>query len=181
MRRIPAVGFIVLMIGVATHVSALAQSREGDNVATLGLGLGYPGLYGASSMPPLFLSFDHAFRDRITGGGIVSFSTSSYSDGPYKWSYTYIFLGVRGAYHFADEIKDLKNTDLYGGVTLGYNIVSNSFSGPTLNGYNYSAGGSYFQFGIFVGGRYFFSPRWAATAELGYDIGYFKIGISYKP
>lgn len=181
MRRLLAAGIILLGTSMVIHSGSFAQSRKGDNVATLGLGLGYPGIYGSSGMPPLFLSFDHAIQDRWTVGGIVSYSTSSYSFAVDKWSYTYFFLGARGAYHFADEFKDLRNVDLYGGITLGYNIVSASFSGPNASIYNYSAGGSYFQFGLFVGGRYFFSPKWAATAELGYDIGFFKVGISYKP
>jgi hypothetical protein len=34
--------------------------------------------------------------------------------------------------------------------------------------------------GFFVGARYFFSPNWAAYAELGYTISFFNIGMSYK-
>jgi hypothetical protein len=171
---------VVLLITLLLVSTSSAQSKKGENVVTAGLGLGYPGVYGTSGVPPIFASFDHAIQNRISVGGIVAYSSSSYSFTVDKWSYTYIFLGARGAYHFAEEIKDLKNFDLYGGIDLGYNIVSAKFSGQNSALYPYSAGGSYFQFGIFVGGRYFFSQRWAATAELGYDIGYFKIGVSYK-
>ncbi len=160
--------------------AAFGQSSKGQNDATLGLGLGYPGVYGSAGMPPLFFTFDHAIQDRFSIGGMASYATSSYSFAVDKWSYSYLFLGARGAYHFADAIRDLRNTDLYGGITLGEVIVSNSFSGPNASIYNYTAGTSYFQFGLYVGGRYFFSPNWAATAELGYDIGYFKVGITYK-
>lgn len=177
--RLAASLFLFLITALMVSGS-YAQSRNGESVVTFGLGLGYPGVYGSSSLPPLFLTYDHAIQDRISIGGMVSYSTSSYSFTADKWSYTYMFVGGRGAYHFADEIKGLKNTDLYGGVTLGYVIVSSSFSGRDARIYNYSAGGSYFQFGLYVGGRYFFSPKWAGTAELGYDIGFFKIGISYK-
>lgn len=180
MKRLLAVGLASLVVSVLMVSSSAAQSKKGENIATLGLGLGYPGVYGSSSLPPLFLSFDHALQDRISLGGIASYATSSYSVAVDKWSYNYLFLGARGAYHFAEEIKNLKDVDLYGGITLGYVIVSNSFTGANATIYNYSAGGSYFQFGLYVGGRYFFSPKWAGTAELGYDIGYFKVGISYK-
>jgi len=71
-----------------------------------------------------------------------------------KWSYSYFFIGARGAYHFADEIKDLKNVDRYGGITLGYNLVTNKFSGQQGVLTDYSAGGSYLQFGVYIGGRY---------------------------
>ena len=180
MKRLLSAG-VLFFLATALMVSvSSAQSKKGESIATLGLGLGYPGLYGSSSMPPLFLSFDHAIESDISVGGILSYSSSSYSFAVDKWSYTYIFIGARGGYHFADRIKDLKNVDLYGGITLGYNIVNSSFSGPNASLFNYSVGASYFQFGIYAGGRYFFSPKWAATAELGYDIGYFKVGISYK-
>lgn len=180
MKRFLALGLLLLGLAALVPPHSVAQSKKGESVATLGLGLGYPGVYGSAGVPPLFFTFDHAIQDRISIGGTASYATSSYSFAVDKWSYSYLFLGARGAYHFADEIKDLKNVDLYGGITLGYVIVSSSFSGPNASIYNYSVGASYFQFGLYAGGRYFFSPRWGVTAELGYDIGYFKIGVSYK-
>lgn len=180
MRKLLAV-VVVALISVLLVSTSSAQAKKGENVVTLGLGLGYPGVYGSSGVPPIFGSFDHAIQNRISVGGIVAYSSSSYSFTADKWSYTYIFVGARGAYHFADEIKDLKNMDLYGGIDIGYNIVSSKFSGREAAVYNfYSVGGGYFHFGVFVGGRYYFSQQWAATAELGYDIGYFKVGVSYK-
>jgi hypothetical protein len=179
MRKLFAV-VVALLISVLLVSTSSAQAKKGENVVTLGLGLGYPGVYGTTGMPPIFGTFDHAIQDRISVGGMVSYSGSSYSVGSDKWTYTYFFIGARGAYHFADEIKDLKNTDLYGGINIGYNIVNSSFSGKDAGVYNYSVGGGYFHFGIYVGGRYYFSKQWAASAELGYDIGYFKIGVSYK-
>lgn len=180
MRKILAALTVLVVISALLVSVSDAQSKKGENVITAGLGLGYPGLYGTGSMPPIFLSFDHAIVQNIAVGGIVSYSTSTYDLTVDKWSYTYIFIGARGSYHFADQIKDLKNVDLYGGLTLGYNIVSAKFSGANEKLYPYSAGGSYFGFGIYVGGRYYFTPKFAATAELGYDIGFFKVGVSYK-
>ncbi len=180
MKRLASVSLLIFIATALMVSESAAQSKMGENVATFGLGLGYPGVYGSSGLPPLFVSLDHAIQERISIGGTVSYATSSYSFAVDKWSYNYVFVGARGAYHFADEIKDLKNFDLYGGLTLGYVIVSSSFSGANAAIYNYSVGSSYFQFGLYAGGRYFFSPKWAATAELGYDIGYFKVGISYK-
>jgi len=176
---------LVILVTVLT-ISALlaspssAQSKKGESIITAGLGLGYPGAYGSAGMPPIFVAFDHAIVPRISVGGIVSYSTSSYEFVRDKWSYSYIFFGARGAYHFSEHIRDLKDVDLYGGLTLGYHVVSAKFSGVDERLHPYSAGGSYFGFGIFVGGRYFFTPKWAATAELGYDIGFLKIGVSYK-
>lgn len=171
---------LLVLFSMVIAPSSLAQSKNGENVITAGLGLGYPGAYGTAGMPPIFVSFDHGIVHNISVGGVVSFSTSSYEFVSDKWSYTYIFVGARGAYHFAEQLKDLKNFDLYGGLTLGYHIVSAKFSGRDEQLIPYKAGGGYFGFGIFVGGRYYFSPKFAATMELGYDIGFLKIGASYK-
>ncbi len=180
MKRILAVLTVMAVITALLVSVSNAQAKKGENVITAGLGLGYPGAYGSAGMPPIFLSFDHAVVQNIAVGGIVSYATSSYNFAVDKWSYSYIFVGARGTYHFADQIKDLKNVDLYGGLTLGFHIVSASFSGQNEKLYAYSAGGGYFGFGIYVGGRYYFTPKFAATAELGYDIGFFKVGVSYK-
>jgi hypothetical protein len=180
MKKLLSVLTVLLVLTALLASFSNAQPLKGDNVITAGLGLGYPGLYGSSGMPPIFISFDHGIIKNISVGGIVSYSTSSYDFGVDKWSYSYIFVGARGAYHFADQIKDLKNIDLYGGMTLGYHIVSSKFDGREQLLHGYNAGGGYFGFGFYVGGRYYFTPKFAATAELGYDIGYVKIGISYK-
>lgn len=170
----------MLLVTVLIVPGSSAQEKKGETVITGGLGLGYPGVYGSSGMPPIFISVDHAVVPKISIGGIVSYSTSSYSFTHDKWSYSYIFIGARGAYHWGEVLKDVKNIDLYAGATLGYHIVSAKFSGTDERLHPYSAGGSFFGGGFYVGGRYYFSPKWAATAELGYDIGFLKIGISYK-
>jgi hypothetical protein len=181
MKKTLALLAVTLMITALLVPSSSAQEKKGESVITAGLGLGYPGVYGSGKMPPIFLSFDHAIQPKISIGGIVSYSTSTYDFVRDNWSYTYIFFGGRGAYHFgSDLIKNAKNVDLYGGLTLGYHVVSAKFSGVDEKLHPYSAGGSYFGFGIFLGGRYYFTPNLGATAELGYDIGFFKIGVSYK-
>ncbi len=180
MKKILVLVTAIIVVSTLSVSVSSAQAKMGESVITAGLGLGYPGAYGSSGMPPVFLSFDHAIQPKISIGGVVSYSTSSYSFVSDKWSYSYIFIGARGSYHFGEVLKDVKNIDLYGGLTLGYHVVSAKFSGENEKLHPYNAGGSYFGFGIYVGGRYYFSPKFAATAELGYDIGFLKIGVSYK-
>lgn len=180
MNHVLSVLTVILLTAALAVSPSNAQGKNGESIITAGLGLGYPGAYGTAGVPPIFLSFDHGIVHNISVGGIVSFSTSTYEWVADKWSYSYIFIGARGAYHYAHHIKGLKNTDLYGGLTLGYHVVSAKFSGRDERLIPYKAGGSYFGFGIFFGGRYFFSPKFAATAELGYDIGFLKLGVSYK-
>ena len=181
MKKFLTLCAVVLLVSSLAITGASAQPKNGDNVITAGLGLGYPGLYGTSGMPPIFVSFDHGIVSNFSVGGIVSYSTSSYEfASDYKWSYTYMFVGARGAYHFGPMMKEIpKNIDLYAGVTLGYHIVSTSFTGKNEALVPYSAGGSYMGFGFYGGARYYFTPKFGATAEVGYDIGYLKIGISY--
>lgn len=181
--------WVLAVVGMTLLAASacFAQAKTGDKLISVGLGLGYPGIYGSSSIPPIFLAYEQCVYPKITVGGMATYSSSSYSSVHHvqgvtaKWSYSYIFLGGRGAYHFgADVLKDVKNVDLYGGITIGFNIVSHSYTGPSGGIVGYSAGGGYFHGGFFGGGRYFFSDRFGAMAELGYDIGYFKIGFTYK-
>jgi len=179
---------VVVMVALALMSTlSFAQAKKGDNMISAGIGFGYPGYYGTPGMPPIFAWYEHCVYPKITVGGMASYSSSSYTGGTYqgqveKWTYTYIFIGARGAYHFAEDlIKDNKNVDLYGGITIGYNIVNSSYSGPSQDVVGlYTVGASYFHFGFYGGGRYFFSKNFGAMAEVGYDIGYFKIGVTYK-
>jgi len=179
---------VVLLVAlVLVSTVSFAQAKKGDNLISAGVGFGYPGYYGASGMPPIFAMWEHCIYPKITVGPMASYATSSFTTGivqgkEEKWTYTYIFIGARGAYHFAEDLmKDNKNVDLYGGLSFGYNIVNNDYSGPAQQYAGlYSVGASYVHFGFFAGGRYFFSPKFAALGEIGYDIGYFKIGLTYK-
>jgi hypothetical protein len=65
---------------------------------------------------------------------------------------------------------------------LGYNIVSSKTTGtvPYYGWAGSSASASYLEFGLFIGGRYYFSPKLAAQVELGYGLGILNIGIAYK-
>ncbi len=169
---------VLLMLVAVAASSMIAQPafRKGDNLVSAGLGIGLAGAYGTSTLPPIFGMYEKAIHPNISVGGLVSFSGSNFEFFGGKWKYSYIVLAARGAYHYL--IPDTKNLDTYGGLTLGYSIVSSSVEGiqtPLA-----SASGSYVFFGIFVGGRYYFTPQWSAMAELGYDVGVIKIGATYR-
>ncbi len=184
MKQLLAVLAMLLCLSLVVASPMYAQSNafnKGDKVVSLGIGYGLGGLYGSSSTPPISLSFDYGLDvPKISVGGLVAYAGSSDDYYYASWKYTYIVIGARGAYHF---LEDNKNIDAYGGIILGYNIVSSSVTWN--NGYNQfayssSASGSYMLFGAFVGGRYYFSPKFAAFAELGYGAGIITAGISYK-
>jgi hypothetical protein len=175
MKRILLVA-VMLIVAISMSFAQMAYNK-GDQVINLGLGIGgFAGGYGSSGIA-ITGGYESGVTENISVGGVVGYSSSTYDYGfgsGDSWKYTYILIGARGAYHL--DLLHKSNFDTYGGILLGYNIVS--YSGPSL-GY-YSPGASYLAFGIFVGGRYYFDPNWAVQAELGYGLGILNIGIAYK-
>ena len=186
--------FVILLICVYS-VNLFAQEsvertaeypvtfQPGEKIVQGGLGFGMMGVYGDVVIPPISFSIDIAKEIEgfpISFGGIIGLAKSeydwsyAYSD-EYKWTYTYFLLGARAAYHL--KLKSPK-IDPYGGLMLGYNIVS--VKEPDNNPVGYSSKSSYMMYGFYGGARYFFNPKMAVYAELGYGFGYLNLGISYK-
>jgi hypothetical protein len=134
--------------------------KKDDKVINVSLGLG--GGYGI----PVQGSFEYGITKDIGVGAMVGY-------GLYKVSgitVNNILVGAKGNYHyqFVDKL------DTYGSVILGYNVASVSGAGSNLGSY----GGIFYSFG--VGGRYYFKPKIAALAELGYGLANLNIGIAIK-
>lgn len=178
-----------LVIVLATEGAAKGMYDQKAKVAQFGIGIGgIGGFYGSSSLPVLSAGLDFGVHEFVSVGGVVGYSTSKFESpvffvtpgnrGTYSWRYSYITIAARGSYHAPLEVK---NTDLYGGVGLGYTIVSSKYEGPAQTGFIATgSSGSYMFFGIHVGGRYYFSPSFAAFAELGYGFGILNVGVALK-
>lgn len=156
--------------------------QPGEKIVQAGLGFGMMGVYGDVVIPPISFSVDIAKEIEgfpISFGGIIGLAKSeydwSYWTDEYKWTYTYFLLGARAAYHLKLESPKI---DPYGGIMLGYNIVS--VKEPDSYPVGYSSKSSYMMYGFYGGARYFFNPKMAVYAELGYGFGYLNLGISYK-
>lgn len=175
--------FFLLLFAVLT-VNTHAQStfKKGEMVGQLGLGFGFAGIYGDTGFPPLTIGLQYGIEDKISVGGLVGYTSSS-SDFFYgKWSYSYVVIAARGEYHFLDNPKTT-NLDAYGGLTLGYAIVSSSFEESAAYvdyPFRTSTSGSYGVVGIHAGVRYYFNPNIAVVGELGYGIGYLTVGVAYR-
>lgn len=175
---------ILVNMTILLFVSSLSFAqvyKKGVTNLNAGVSIGsLAGLYGTSDFPPLSLGLQFGIHEALSVGGIVGYSSSTYVISgwatEWTWVYRYIFVGARGEYHFVD--LDVKDMDLYVGLTLGYNIVS--FSEPS--GYTgfYTAQGSYPLYGFHVGARYMFSPNIGVFGELGYGIGYIALGLNVK-
>jgi len=186
MKQIWTISAIVLL-AAAFVLPGVASAQDNawhqkDMVLSAGVGIGLAGLYGTSSTPPIFAAFETGVAEKITLGGLVAYSGSSEDFVYGSWKYTYIIIEARGAYHFLDHNPKI---DAYGGVGLGYNIVSASttWKDPTaqnLFGGTYSASASYMIFDLFAGARYYFSPKFAVQGEVGYGVGFLRIGVAYK-
>ncbi|MEO9475561.1 MAG: outer membrane beta-barrel protein [Cyclobacteriaceae bacterium] len=164
---------LMILSLVAISEMALAQHEAGDKNLNVGLGLGSTFASGSTTIPPLGASFEIGIKDEISVGGYLGYSASELKSGGFTAKYSYTIIGVRGSYHY-DLLGDPK-IDTYGGLMLGYNVAGVDWDGP---GNAASAGGV--SYSLYVGGRYAFSDKVGAFAELGYGIAYLQLGANVK-
>ena len=158
---------------------------KGDKVLNLGVGLGgrlYSGSYYTNKTPPISGSFEVGIKDELFDeksslgiGGYVGYTGAKYDYSGYGWKYTDVVIGVRGSLHY----QLIDNLDSYTGLMLGYDIVSAKSFG-TMGTYAGNATASGLAYSWFLGGRYYFSERFAGLLELGYGIAYLNIGVAIK-
>lgn len=162
--------FAIGVIAFSFQKSNAQSYEQGSTVAHLGVGVG--GGFGL----PISISADYGWKEKISLGGILGFSSRTEDLVFFKANYTYIFIAARGAYHFDLGVDKL---DPYAGVLLGYNAASVGLDpdpGPPFN--NITAGGAVY--GGFLGARYGFTDKIGGFAELGYGMGAATIGLTYK-
>lgn len=157
----------------ATFASGQGRYDKGDVLLNLGVGVGYTYFGGGV---PVVLSADFAVNDVITVGPFLGYT----SWGGYRsFRYSATDIGVRGSYHFS-ELFEIRNeeVDVYGGLALGYSITSTNydygsfgFSDPYPNRVI---------FGLHAGVRYFFAPKVAGFAELGFGQAVLAVGLTFK-
>ena len=122
----------------------------------------------------------HAQHLLLTGFAGMSNYQGDLQDKKFTFSGAHVAGGIGLAYEVTDQF------DIYGGVMLGYNIASESFSTTNPNNgvvqaYNdNSTSSSAVTFSLYGGARYMFNEHVGAFAELGYNIAYLSIGVSFK-
>jgi hypothetical protein len=191
MKRLKSI-LLALPFVIASVTTASSQSyKVGVNVINAGIGFGYSIGYVANSTatPVLSASFEHGFRDVGPGtlglGGIISHQSATYKDenilGTYRQHWDATYIGFRATWH--PDILVTGTYDVYGALQLGYVNYGYSFSGTGLYenaASNYKSSlSSGAGLGLIVGGRYYFSDKIGAFAELGYDLSYLKLGASF--
>jgi hypothetical protein len=174
----------LLIISLTIFISTTLFAQKGGyskGNKLLNIGVGVNSYY--SSGFPLGASFEVGITDEISVGANIDYLSSKYDYGyGYSDKFTATYFGARGSYHF-NEILNIDNDkiDLYAGVTLGFRSFKYKSSS---SGYTYYTSGSYgsgVYFGAFAGGKYYFTDKVAAFAELG-AIGStnVRLGVAFK-
>jgi hypothetical protein len=178
--------FAIVAMAAIIGLSANAQENlffKGDQVINIGLGLGstvYTGTYYKTSIPPVSISFEQGVKEGVLEkgvigvGGYMGYSSYKWEYTNYGWKYSNFIIGARGTFHY----PLLDKIDTYTGILLGYRVVSVSEIGNVIG--NYNSSGSNVIWSWYAGGRYYFSEKLGAMAEIGYGITYLNIGIAYK-
>lgn len=170
---------VVMTVAAFTHAQG-QQFQLGSNAVNVGVGFGTALSGLGTGRPAISASYEHGLWE--AGPGVIglgayagltgyTYKTEGYTQ---KWNYTVI--GVRGAYHY-HGFTSVPQLDPYGGVMLGYNIVSYSATGDYTGPNTYGSG---LGFSLFLGSRWFFSDNLAAFAELGYGVSVLNAGIAFK-
>ncbi len=165
-----------------TTFSYAQQFQKGTTVVNAGIGLG-TALGGlGKARPAISLSLDRGVWP-VGGPGVISLggylgnTGYKYSSGGYTAKWNYFIVGARGAYHY-NGFSSVPKLDVYGGAMLGYNIVNYSSDGNDVDISN--SYGSGIGFSGFLGGRWFFTERIGAYAELGYGVSVLNAGLAIK-
>jgi hypothetical protein len=191
----------ILLLAVVT-VSVAQQKQpstdcegafsKGTNIIGVGVGVGdlyWVGSGYTSSFPvnPT-VTWDMSITNKLGIGNIgvglmLSYASSKLDEGGgYTYTYTGIFAGVRGTYHFIIAKSD--KFDPYAGVMLGYVFSSNTNNLPSYgytNPYGSPIKNGGFLPGFFAGVHYYFSPAFGVNGEVGYDgFSFVLVGVAFR-
>ncbi len=179
----------------STHILNLGVGFGGVNYYSGYRGYGYR--YKVS--PAFSLSYEQAYPKKLGPGYLglgayLGFQRSSstynyfYNDHGYKGDYYYkhswsnYMVAARGAYHF--DFLNSEKAELYAGLLVGLRIQTYHYESdnpdPKYYNYRYTGSNVFPTYSLFVGGRWYFVPKVALFAEVGYGISYLTAGLSFK-
>ena len=95
-----------------------------------------------------------------------------YTNGDY--TYSFIPISAMADYHFPLQASQF---DPFAGLGLGYDVVNTTYAGTGISSPGYKSG--LFLVGQ-IGARYFFSPGFAARAEVGFGDAFLGLGVDFK-
>ncbi|MCX6567124.1 MAG: hypothetical protein NTW38_12030 [Candidatus Aminicenantes bacterium] len=171
MKRIVLVTVLALAVLAGTAAAGTKEFWKGGIYVTPQIGFSS---WGGSL--PLGVSGEYGVTENIGVGGSVmgQFWSEEF------WKVSLITIAAEANYHFTK--LDADKVDLYAGAGLGYSVVSVSYNTGYSSG---SAAASGLSLYPLVGGRYWFSPKIAASLKLyGYLVGSYTgfggaIGVTF--
>ena len=166
---------VLAIVGSISIANAQEVFHKGTTAINAGVGLG--SYYSGLAIPPLSVSLDYGVTGNmingnngsISVGGFLGYTATKKFYGDAGASIA--VLGARGAFHYQFAPK----LDTYAGLMLSYDIVSSNYDAFA----NYIKG-SRVDWSIFLGGRYFFTEKVGAFAELGYGFYNLNLGVTFK-
>lgn len=172
-------GLPLALILLASGFNSKGQEfKVDDNVLSIGFGLGSThDLYYGSAWPALLATYERGFKEIndvgiISLGAIAAFQHQSWGD--LDWNNFYLM--ARGGFHLT--MLDIDKLDVYGGISLGLRFYSEPYyATATARETETHVSPDY---GLFVGGRYYFTENVAVFSELLYDVSWLKLGVSFK-
>jgi len=187
MKKITLIAFTFIAITSCQLKAQEPTFQKGNKVLNASIGLGsvlYSGIGYSTQVPPIALSLELGVKDDLLTenlslglGGYLGYSKNKwdYSYYNYGWTYTNIVIGGRVSAHY----PILDKLDTYGGMMIGFNIVSSKEYGVN-NGFTSTANGSGLVWATYIGGRYYLTPKIAVLGEIGYGIAWLNFGVSFK-
>ena len=174
MKKIQFIFLLALGLLAGTQSFAQLSIDKGTKFINLGIGVGG---YGGTSGIAFGGSADFGVAPNITVGGQVAYRSFNYGYIGVNDKINYLYFAARGSYHF-NQLLNLSTdkVDLYAGIGIGYESVSYSASFGT----GFSTFGSGIYVPIHLGGRYFFSEKVGAFAELGAGVSPLMLGVTFK-
>lgn len=170
----------ILSIALVLSLCALKSNAQNgafsNNDKLLNIGIGVNSFYDGGI--PFGASFEKGITDKISVGANFDYLSTNYGSSGIELKFTAIYLAARGSYHFNELLKIKSNQlDVYAGPSVGYRIFNwNDDSASLGNKY-----GSGIFIGVHIGGKYYFTDKIGAFAELG-DIGSTnaRLGLAFK-
>ncbi len=139
-------------------------------------------------LPPIGLRAEHRFGRQYSFGVEVAHSVSQKTDfftpteEVREYQNTSYFVGLRNAVHC--DCQRAENIDLYGGLTLGYNltymeVLNGEFGPPEWHRDIRPRRGSLTYSG-FLGIRYACGPWLSLSGEIGFGVSLVQLGVGIK-
>jgi hypothetical protein len=173
--------FLLLVFGLMNVNAQTSTFIAGDKVLNLGVGFGnYNSGYNVV-VPPVSVSFEVGLKGNFLDKGVIGLggylAYASYKEADYTaenyWTNNKTVIEIRGTLHY----PLVEKLDTYGGLMLGYQNDNWKWHG---SGTQDKTNGTGLALALLIGGRYYFTDRIAAMAEIGLAISILNIGVAIK-